>query len=50
MIFWEIRDKETGEVVATENDFGNAMELHMVMDEFRPGLFKVVEVDEVEGA
>ena len=50
MLFWEIRNKETGKVVATEFDLGNAMEHHMVLDEMNPGVFDVFEIDEVEGA
>ena len=50
MLFWEIRNKETGKVVATELDFGNGMEHHMVLDEMNPGVFVVFEIDEVEGA
>ena len=49
MLFWEIRNKETGECVATEFCPGNAVEHHMVLDEMNPGVFEVVEVDEVEG-
>ena len=50
MLFWEIRNKETGECVATEFCPGNAAEHHMVLDEMNPGVFEVVRVDEVEGA
>jgi hypothetical protein len=50
MLFWEIRNKETGECVATEFCPGNAAEHHMVLDEMHPGVFDVFEVDEVEGA
>ena len=50
MTFWEIRNKETGELRSTKLDFGNCMELKMVLDEMNPGVFEVVRVDEAEGA
>jgi len=50
MTFWEIRNTETGKVVGTEFCPGNAAEHHMVLEDMHPGLFKVFEVDEVEGA
>ena len=50
MIFWEIREIETGRTVATELDLGNAAEHIMVLDEMHPDMFEVVEIDEVEGA
>ena len=50
LIFWEIRNTKTGKVVGTEFCPGNAAEHHMVLDDMHPGLFKVFEVDEVEGA
>ena len=50
MTFWEIRNKETGELRSTKLDFGNCMELKMALDEMNPGVFDVFEIDEVEGA
>ena len=50
MIFWEIREIETGRTVATELDLGNAAEHIMVLDEMHPDMFEVVEINEVEGA
>ena len=50
MIFWEIREKETGRTVATELDLGNAAEHIMVLDGMHPAMFEVVEINEVEGA
>jgi hypothetical protein len=49
MIFWEIREKETGRTVAAEFDLGNATEHIMVLDEMHPDEFELVEMDEVEG-
>ena len=57
MLFWEIRNKETGECVVTEFCPGNAAEHHMVLDASHPSVFiitilfvnDVFEVDEVEG-
>ena len=50
MTFWEIRNKETGRIVSTETCLGNAAEHVMVLDEMHPGVFELVEIDEVEGA
>ena len=51
MLSWEIRNKETGEVVGTEGCPGNAAELEMVLSEMNPDkTFPIVEIDEVEGA
>ena len=47
---WEIREKETGILVGTEFDLGNAAEHIMVLDEMRPDEFELIEIDEVEGA
>ena len=51
MLFWEIRNKETGRIVSTEMCPGNAAEHLMILDEIKGrGIFEIVEVDEVEGA
>ena len=48
---WEIRNKETGRIVATEMCPGNAAEHLMILDEIKGrGVFEIVEIDEVEGA
>ena len=48
---WEIRNKETGNIVTTEMCPGNAAEHCMILNEIKgEGSFKVVEIDEVEGA
>ena len=47
---WEIRNKETGRIVATEMCPGNAAEELLILDEMHPGVFEVFEIDEVEGA
>ena len=50
MIFWEIREKETGRTVFTEFDLGNAAEHIMFLDEMHPDTCEMVDIDEVEGA
>ena len=45
MMKWEIRNKETGEVVGTEGCPGNAAELEMVLSEMNPDkTFTIVKV------
>ena len=48
---WEIRNTETGDIVTSEGCPGNAAEHCMILNEIKgEGSFKVVEIDEVEGA
>ena len=48
---WEIRNTKTGDIVTSEGCPGNAAEHCMILNEIKgEGSFKVVEIDEVEGA
>ena len=48
---WEIRNKETGNIVTTEMCPGNAAEHLMILEDIKGrGVFEIVEIDEVEGA
>jgi hypothetical protein len=51
IMHWEIRNTKTDDVVTTEMCPGNAAEHCMILNEIKgEGSFKVVEIDEVEGA